>query len=554
MNLFVILPSIIFTMFASASIAYISMATMVGPWIAPTLVLMSSIVLKMRPIPKSRHETNKEMALIQTVGSVGGIVATGIGFSLPTLYFLDPHVFNSWLKSPLYFCFVIAAICFSAGGLGIWLARCFAQKFIEKDKLDFPVSKIIYKMITSQTQQKQAKGMFFGFATTWLICFLRDGVLWFKGLLPRIFYIFPNVFGKELLFAICPMYLAIGFITGVGIAIPLLIGMICKYLVLYPINHHSLYLPFKLFPVLSDTAFITAFCSGLVVSELILGLLKYPGIIYKKIKNFSRYDFWNKIESFKENFKTNPEARSQRRRLFLHIEPISVLVASFALFKYLNFSFLSQILLLLFIVMATYQISFLGGKIGLITFGRFATFIMIPMMLLFKLNFIQITFLCVFFNVCAASASDLLFDYKVGQLCNIDFNKIHQYQWLGLLITSLCIGLFLWLFFTNFEIGSAQLFAQRGRSRALLIQSIKFNWLIVFIGFLFGLILKKLKISPTMVFGGILMPNDLTIGLVIGAVGSWFSKKPTAQQPFWSGIFAGESIWILFSILLKVFC
>jgi hypothetical protein len=108
------------------------------------------------------------------------------------------------------------------------------------------------------------------------------------------------------------------------------------------------------------------------------------------------------------------------------------------------------------------------------------------------------------------------------------------------------------LLFTSFQIGSPDLFAQRGKSRALLIQSLNFNWIIVVLGFLYGIILKKLKLSPTMVFGGLLMPNHLTIGLVIGAVTSWLSKNSKEQGPIWSGVFAGESLWILFSILLKM--
>ena len=54
---------------------------------------------------------------------------------------------------------------------------------------------------------------------------------------------------------------------------------------------------------------------------------------------------------------------------------------------------------------------------------------MIPMLLIFKLDAIQITFLCVFFNICAACTTDLLFDYKVGELCNIDFKKIKPYEY-----------------------------------------------------------------------------------------------------------------------------
>ena len=558
MNLFIIIPSIVFAIFSTGILSYVSMATMIGPWIAPTLVLMSGIIFKFRIDFRTKKQKNKEIALIQTAGSVGGIIGMGVGFSLPTLYFLDPVLFNNWISKPFSFCFIIAFVCFSAGGLGIWLARCFADKFIKKENLSFPVSQLIYKMITSQSQSQQAKSMFLGFSSSWIICFLRDGIFRFKGFLPKVFYLFQNFVGKEIAFSVCPMLWAIGFIAGIKIVFPLLVGMLSKYFIIYPINNHSFFLPFKFFSAFSDNVFITAFCSGLVVSEFILGNLKYPKIFYKKVKNFSGYNFFNDIKKLKDFFANKDLNKHGKLKklisdIILNFEAIFVFLISIICLSFLKFSFLNQALLFFLIIVFTYQISYLGGKIGLITFGRFATFIMIPMMLIFKLNFFQITFICVFFNICAGVASDLLFDYKVGQLCEIDFKRIRNYQWLGLIVTSLCVGIFLWLLFTNFQLGSADLFAQRGKSRALLIQSLSFDWRIVLIGFFYGFLLKKLKISPTMVFGGILMPNNLTIGLVIGAVSSCFFKRPKEQFPLWSGVFAGESIWILFSIFLRIF-
>jgi hypothetical protein len=564
MNLFILIPGIVFAVLSAAILSYVSMATMVGPWIAPAIVLASSIILKFRRTKSTQGQMNKELAIIQTIGSVGGIVGVGIGFTLPTLYFLDSALFNNLLSNPFHFIIFIAFLCIAAGGFGIWLARLLANKFIIKDDLSFPVSHLIHKMITSQSQTKQAKSMFYGFSVSWVISFLRDGILKFQGILPKSFYVFPSIFGKNIGITIMPMLWAIGFITGIKIVLPLFIGLLSKYLVLWPINNHSLHLPIKLFNPLSNNDFVTAFASGLVVCELILGLLKYPNIIWNKTKNFSGFNYLKKF--FFKSLDLHSDRLSRVKKpvalyrgvkngfkLLLNLEFIFVLVVSLFFLTYLKFSFISQILLLIFIVLATYQISFLAAKLGLVTFGRFATFIMIPMMMLFKLNALQITMICVFFNVCAAAASDLLFDYKVGQLCSVNFKKIHRYQWLGLIVTSFTIGIFLWLLFTHFQVGSPDLFAQRGKSRALLIQSLSFDWKVVLLGFFYGVILKKLKVSPTMVFGGILMPNNLTIGLAIGAVTSYFTKKTQEKFPFWSGVFAGESIWILFFILMKLF-
>ena len=80
-----------------------------------------------------------------------------------------------------------------------------------------------------------------------------------------------------------------------------------------------------------------------------------------------------------------------------------------------------------------------------------------------------------------------------------------------------------------------------------------FDFYVVGLGFIYGWVLRKLKFNPTMVFGGLLMPNTITIGLAVGAVISYFSKKTQMETSFWSGVFASESLWILLPILLMMF-
>ncbi len=555
MNLFVILPSIAFALFSSAILSYISMSTMVGPWIAPVLVLMGGIILRFRRIPKEKGIVNQEIALMQTAGSVGGLVAIGIGFTLPTLFFLDPKYFNDWLRNPLSFCGFIGISCLIAGGLGLWLARVWADKLINKEKLAFPVGDLIYETISSQSQSKQTKSMFAGFVSTLGICFLRDGFLKLKGIVPQVIYLFQGFVGKEIAIAIWPTVWAVGFIVGIKIVTPLFIGMLSRYIIVFPLNSLSF------FSTIDKDTFLMAFCSGLVVSEFVLGNLKYPVVWFKAIKNNLNKSFVSKIKNncskylgFLKIDKLFSKKGSFSLKEFVskYKEPI-VLFSSSSIFLYvLGFMPLAQILFLSLTLLFTYQISLLGGKIGLVPFGRFATFIMIPMMILFKLDYFQITFVCVFYNICAASATDLLFDYKVGSLCKIDFKRIYKYQWLGLIVTSLSIGFFFWLLFSNLQLGTVELFAQRAKSRALLVQSLNFDFYVVGLGFIYGWVLRKLRFNPTMVFGGLLMPNTITIGLAVGAVISYFSKKTQEQTSFWSGVFASEALWILLTIVLKM--
>src|ERR1700719_4168789 len=101
-----IIISILLSVFSTAVLSYISMATPIGPWIDPTVAL---IALPLFRWISSQLRFTQTVSLVTTAASVGGILATGMGFSLPTLYFLSPETFNSWMASPLYFCAILAS-------------------------------------------------------------------------------------------------------------------------------------------------------------------------------------------------------------------------------------------------------------------------------------------------------------------------------------------------------------------------------------------------------------------------------------------------------------
>jgi hypothetical protein len=74
---------------------------------------------------------------------------------------------------------------------------------------------------------------------------------------------------------------------------------------------------------------------------------------------------------------------------------------------------------------------------------------------------------------------------------------------------------------------------------------------IVLLGIGFGWILKRFKINSTMVFGGLLMPNGITIGLLLGSLGTLLTKKTDRWVSLCAGILAAESLWVMVSILLN---
>src|SRR5437870_3123187 len=100
--------------------SYIAMATPIGPWIASTLVLIAMLVFWVRNAFMRTHmNASNQIALVTVSGSVGGILATAIGFSYPTLFFIDPITFNAWMSRPFYFCAILTAFSLVAGWFGI---------------------------------------------------------------------------------------------------------------------------------------------------------------------------------------------------------------------------------------------------------------------------------------------------------------------------------------------------------------------------------------------------------------------------------------------------
>lgn len=556
-------------LFSILILSYISIATALGPWIAPLIVLVSGLFYRFFLPLQNSEERHRELALIQTVGTAGGLIAVGVGFTYPTLYFLDKDLFLSIVKNPTSLAFSLGAIVFAAGSLGMLLGRLMAVKAIYTENYAFPVSALVVKTITSQEQQSQARWLMWGAGFTTLACIVRDGIMWGKrvvmpALLPKQIAFFPSWFGREcvMTFNLLPMWLAIGFTTGFSIILPLFVGMISKYFVLFPLNHHSEYLSYSFFNPLTTENFTLAFASGMVLFELLNGIILRPHNAWKVIRRWARVDFerLRALFLFHNYKKADSEVfvvHGERVYPFLEkgwelIEPAVFLLVSFFVLHSFGFSLLAQLFLVTSTVIVTYQIALLAARIGLVPFGRFVTFVMLPALLFFNLTPLQLIMMCVFVSVSCAVASNLLFSYKIGQLTGIGFRRVYRYHWLGLMVTVLALGFCLWLLFNHLDIGSPEFFAQRAQARALLIKSLDFDWRVLVLGAGYGAVLGMFALSPTMVFGGLLMPNSIILGLSAGACLTLLYKNPKEEFPFWSGVFAAESLWLIGSLIAKI--
>ncbi len=213
--------------------------------------------------------------------------------------------------------------------------------------------------------------------------------------------------------------------------------------------------------------------------------------------------------------------------------------------RYFQFSFASILFLYVASFACVYQIAIIAGKIGLAPLGRFATFVMVPAMLFFQLNLIQIVFVATFVEICGGVAADILFGRKMARLGNIDRRTIALYQYAGLIVSSLVVGIVFWFLIHQFQLGSPELFAYKAKTRQLLIHAHQFNYLVLLLGAVFSFCLKYVKVNPTLVLGGLLMPINISLGLIFGGFLTFLVADREEWDPFWSGVFASNSIWML---------
>ena len=527
-----VLVATVLSIFSTVVMSYISMATPIGPWIGPTVVLCAMILF--RAISVKLYSV-KNLALVTVAATVGGILATAIGFSFPTLYFLDRAAFDTLFNQPTHFIFLLSLFSLCAGIFAIVIANALEPKLIDEQNLPFPIGKLIYKMMSAQNSALKAYELMIGFISAFVFGLLRTGIK-SPGIIPTqitimtarslFFFTIPTV---VLDLSIWPMLLAIGFVTGHVIAIPMLVGALSKFIVLEPL--HSAF-----FHRVSGTEFVLAFCSGMVLSGTLFSFIKLPYTLYRGIEKWL---------SKKKSKHILEYALS-----WIAFQVVASMGLLILFFRYFQMPWLAILFVMGATLLCTYEIGYIAGEIGLAPLGRFATFVMVPAMILFKLTSLQLILIATFVEIVGGVASDILFGRVIGNLAQLDKKIVTFFQLFGLCVSALSIGGIFWLFIHSLGLGSDSLFAYKAQSRQLLIQAHAFNYYVLLIGFLFGQALSFVRINATLVLGGLLMPLNISLGLIIGGLSALWIKNKEELYPFWSGVFAANSLWMLLRSLV----
>jgi hypothetical protein len=522
MQLLTALMLFIATFFSVVVMSYVSMATPVGPWIAPVLVLVVAAVYV-----RSGQRYELSAVRVAVTGSIGGIVATAFGFSFPTIYFLDAALFSSWMADPVYFMVLTTALAGAAGWYGMWIADVTQDRFLMQSDLHFPVAHMVYKMIVSGNRSNNVRQLMFGFAVTSLFCMLSAGIRIMRRFSLAI-TVLPDLALRLSMSEVIvwPLLCAIGFVSGAAIIVPLSVGVVSK-VVLEQLM--SILLPLSM--PMNDA--MLAFCCGMVVAGAIyscVGLLKSSAVAMRHVRNVCSQVCSN-------------------MSVGVMIECLLPIIMCMFFFSYCGFSVYVQIYVLVASFMSAYQVISIAGKLGLAQLGRFATFVLMPALFLFDLSGVQAVIISTFAEISAGVAVDALCGRKLVQLFDRMSLPVRRYQYAGLLMSSLFVGAVLWLLIQRFGLGSAELFAQRSQARALLIGARQFDFYALLIGAVFGAFLRIININSMLVLGGLLMPISASAGFVFGGVIAYSANNKDNYYPFCAGVFAATSIWMLIRAL-----
>ncbi|MGC2310978.1 MAG: hypothetical protein WA432_05150 [Candidatus Babeliaceae bacterium] len=535
MNFLIPSVAILFSFLATAIMSYISMAMPIGPWIESTLVLLGALIFH-GILKLSLSKRTAALGLTTVAGGIAGSSAIACAFAFPSLYFLDMPLFNTWMNSPFYFFGIMAALVIAAGSFGFLIAHIFEEKFLRDTTMTFPIGQLVAKTIAAQNQLRKAIELVGGMLSVVIFALVQiftKKIPHTLTLLKKQAFCFLTVPSVVVTPEIIPFLIAIGFVTGHVIAIPLAVGIISKISIIDPLQQWF-------FKDLSSENFLIAFTSGMVVQGALMSVFDIPTIItstFKKMRKQADNDEHSLFSLLLQAIITKQAAL--------------ILLAVIILLCCAQFSIFSQIYLLLFTAICTYQLLIIAGKLGIAPLGRFATFVLLPGLLFFGYNNIQIMLVSTFVELCGIVAVNCLFGRKMAQLTHIERAQIVLYQWIGLLVSALSIGIIFWLLIKHFGLGSAELCAQKAYLRALLVQSYNFNYIVIVLGGLFGFMLKYIKVNPMLVLGGLLMRNDYSLLLILGGFGSYIVRDKEAYYPFWSGVFAASSLYMIIKALMR---
>jgi putative OPT family oligopeptide transporter len=535
-------------------------------------------VLAISVLKRLGGSTILENNIVQTIGSAGESLASGVVFTIPALIFLVPY-------GPAYFTyFQITMLAIAGGILGVLMMVPLRRALIVKEHgvLPYPEGTACADvLIAGERGGALAKTVFMGLGfgalwkgLSWIIQLFRTDVgvtLARNGILPN----------ASLHIDISPEYMGVGYVIGPRIAGVMFAGGVLSWLVLLPILSilgNYMTVPFPPVPA-----------SGLRIDQMTAGQLwsayiRYTGagaVLAAGLITLAR-TIPTIVSSFRESvreFSAGAGGADSRLRTDRDLPLTVVLVGSLLLALFLalaprmplQYNFLAAILIVLFGFFFVTVSSRITGLIG--NSSNPISGMTIATLILTCTIFVAVGWtgdayapvalavgavVCIAAAIAGATSQDLKTGFLVGA------TPIYQQVGLmiGVLASSFIIGITTLYLHSVFVIGSQSLAAPQATLMSTIIKGLlsqNLPWGLVLVGVFISITLELCGIRSLSFAVGSYLPIATTAPIFVGGVVRWYVERKTGVREesdissgtlFSSGLIAGGSLaGILYAVL-----
>lgn len=513
-----------------------------------------------------------ENNMVQTIGSAGESVAAGAIFTLPALFLWA----KEWgTKGPSLM--EIAVIAFIGGALGILFMIPLRKALIvqEHGTLPYPEGQACAEvLVAGEEGGSKATTVFAGLGIAAAYKFITDG---FKAFPSEVHYEIPAYKGSGIGMDVLPALLGVGYICGPKISSYLFCGGILGWFVLMPllvlfgenitlfpadVSVAELYTTGGSFAIWSN--YIKYIGAGAVACGGILSLIKSLPLIIKT--------FRDAMKGFGKGEITDERTNQDLNVKFIFV---SVVVLTFAIWLIpvipinLFGAFLIVVFGFFFATVSSRMVGLVGSSNNPVSGMTIATLLVASLALKATGTVGQAGMTAAIaiggvICIIAAIAGDTSQDLKTGYILGATPKKQQKGELIGVLVSSITIGVVLYLLDMAWGYGSAELPAPQATLMKMIVEGVmggNLPWTLVGIGAFIAIIVEILGI-PVLPFAiGLYLPIHLSTPMMVGGAIKWMVEKKKGLDEkekkdavengilYSSGLIAGEG---LVGILLAV--
>jgi len=522
LNLRAVLIGTILSMVTAMSAVYLALRMNSFYWASIFTSLMSLLCLKLVARLSGRPTDVHEVNITQTMASVGGILAAGVCFTIPALYFLDETLFQSFSNNINYFIVVVFFIGLFGGFGGVYLSSRLRSRLVEEEALPFPTGIAAADTIKASTSEtKNLKYLMIPFILVFIYTSIRDGIMErFKGIIP--FFIGTNLYGFNLQLGLIPMTLGGGYLIGFKTAMTWLAGCLISNWIFQPI--------------LLNMANISADDLNLnYILPMGVGLVIGSGVVLI---------FKTSLKMIKlSNLKIRPIYGQLK---FIRYPRVFILVASSLLLSMiLKVHIIPSLLAIIGLWLMTHIAARMSGETNIDPMEILAVAVVIVINLFFHIPQFKSIMVAAIIAVSVGVAADLLFDYKAGYILETKPSLLTKAQLIGVVSASAVVGISLVSLLKSYQLGSPDLFALQSQIVAYMLGNI--NWYLLLSGLILGVMITLSGFSGLAFGVGFFIPMFFTTGFAIGGVLKYIvDKKARIKDDYGrlisAGLIGGEGV------------